>query len=493
MSPYQFAALILVVIGPVLAVARASNIPPSLLLFGVGLASTALPGLPQLRIDPQLVLNLFLPPLIYASAVRLSRHLLRFVFVPGILIGALTVLATVGIVAVSARFVILPGLSWTAGLLLGVVVSVFDTRIFQEAKGAPHVPRAIADTLKARELVARLVILATFALVLEGASSDRLPVMALLEHYALDLPAGILVGLLIGAGMGLLRQRIDTAPVEIAVSVATPYAAALAAVAFGVSAVGAVTAAALVISAVRIDTRTGAPISSSETRISAVAFWEQASLMVSSALFLLAGRALPEALVTIETWSPWRLGLATVALLSLVLLVQAVFSYVSTWAQPVAEACGQSSRRRAAAAAVMTWSSTRSVIGLVIALAVPTSLTDGATFPERDLILVVAALAIVGSVLLQGFTLRAVVDKAGLGGEQEQTREESEARSAMEAAYASPDQRHANGFDAARQALLQLRKQNRIGDEVMVGMLRETDLKSRAVEEGAAPAGPTKP
>jgi NhaP-type Na+/H+ or K+/H+ antiporter len=68
------------------------------------------------------VLNLFLPPLIYASAVRLSRHLLRFVFVPGILIGALTVLATVGIVAVSARFIILPGLSWTAGLLLGVVV-----------------------------------------------------------------------------------------------------------------------------------------------------------------------------------------------------------------------------------------------------------------------------------------------------------------------------------------------------------------------------------
>jgi CPA1 family monovalent cation:H+ antiporter len=337
-----------------------------------------------------------------------------------------------------------------------------------------------------------LVILATFALVLEGASSDRLPVMALLEHYALDLPAGILVGLLIGAGMGLLRQRIDTAPVEIAVSVATPYAAALAAVAFGVSAVGAVTAAALVISAVRINTRTGAPISSSETRISAVAFWEQASLMVSSALFLLAGRALPEALVTIETWSPWRLGLATVALLSLVLLVQAVFSYVSTWAQPVAEACGQSSRRRAAAAAVMTWSSARSVIGLVIALAVPTSLTDGATFPERDLILVVAALAIVGSVLLQGFTLRAVVDKAGLGGEQEQTREESEARSAMEAAYASPDQRHANGFDAARQALLQLRKQNRIGDEVMVGMLRETDLKSRAVEEAAA-ASPIKP
>ena len=64
----------------------------------------------------------------------------------------------------------------------------------------------------------------------------------------------------------------------------------------------------------------------------------------------------------------------------------------------------------------------------------------------------------------------------------------------MEAADANPDQQHANGFDAARQALLELRKQNRIGDEVMVAMLRETDLTSRAEEVDALPgAGPPDP
>ena len=83
MSTYQFVVLILVVIGPVLALARSTGARPSLVLFGVGLASTAMPGLPPLHVDPQLVLNLFLPPLVYASTVRVSWHLLRLTLVPG--------------------------------------------------------------------------------------------------------------------------------------------------------------------------------------------------------------------------------------------------------------------------------------------------------------------------------------------------------------------------------------------------------------------------
>src|SRR3712207_9494280 len=59
---------------------------------------------------------------------------------------------------------------------------------------------------------------------------------------------------------------------------------------------------------------------------------------------------------------------------------------------------------RAAVAGVMSWASTRSVIGLVIALSVPAALPDGHPFAERDLILAVAAVMIVGSVLLQGLT-----------------------------------------------------------------------------------------
>jgi CPA1 family monovalent cation:H+ antiporter len=496
-STYQFVALVLAGIGPVLALARLAKAPDSLVLFGLGLASTYLPGLPETAVDPQLVLNLFLPPLLYASTVRVSWHLLRFTLLPGVVLGALLVLATIAAVAASARFVLLPGLPWTSAVLLGTVAAIFDTRLFHEAKGRPQVPRAVADTLKARELVTRLIVLATFALTLETARAGHFSPAALLEHYALDIPLGILLGFAVGRAVAWARQRIDPAPVEIAVSVATPYGAALLASALGLSVVGAVTTAALAVSAVRIDRHTGAPISSSETRVSATAFWEEVSLMVSSALFFLAGRALPEALRALDNWPLWQPLLAAAGLLALVLLVQFGFAYLAAGLPPVAGALGSDrggGSRRVRAAGVMAWSSTRSVIGLVIALSIPATLPDGRPFPERDLILVVAALAIVGSVLLQGLTLGAVVAGADLSDQGEREREQALARRAVEDALASPGREHANGFDAARQALMHLREEDRIGDERLVAMLRETDLLARAAEGDALPgAGPPNP
>ena len=142
----------------------------------------------------------------------------------------------------------------------------------------------------------------------------------------------------------------------------------------------------------------------------------------------------------------------------------------------------------------MAWSSIRSVIGLVIALSIPATLPDGRPFPERDLILVVAALVIVGSVLVQGLTVRAVVTWANLADEEENEREQDLARRTAEESLASPGREHANGFDVARQTLVRLREQDRIGDEVLVAMLRETDLVARASEGNALPgAGPPNP
>jgi CPA1 family monovalent cation:H+ antiporter len=495
MSTYQFAALVLAGIGPVLALARLAKAPASLVLFGLGLASTHLPGLPQTAVDPQFVLNLFLPPLLYASAVRTSWHLLRFTLLPGAVLGVGLVLATIAAVAVAARFLLLPGLSWPSAVLLGTVAAIFDTRLFHEAEGRPNVPRAIADTLKARELVTRLVVLATFALTVETVRAGRFFPAALLEHYALDIPLGILLGSAVGYAVAWARQRIDPAPVEIAVSIATPYGAALLASVLGLSVVAAVTTAALVVSAVRIDRRTGAPISSSETRVSATAFWEEVSLIVSSVLLFLAGRALPEALRTLDSWPLWQLLLAAAGLLTLVLLVQFGSAYLAAGLRPVAGAIARGDGpRRVRAAGVMAWSSTRSVIGLVIALSIPATLPDGRSFPERDLILVVAALVIVGSVLIQGLTLPAVVAGAGLSDEGERERERALARRIVEDALAAPGAEHANGFDAARQALVRLREEDRIGDERLVAMLREVDLMARASEGDALPgAGPPNP
>jgi CPA1 family monovalent cation:H+ antiporter len=301
----------------------------------------------------------------------------------------------------------------------------------------------------------------------------------------------------VGSAIVWARRRIDPAPVEIAVSIATPYIAALAAEALGISAVAAITVTALVVSAERISTKTGKTISSAEARVSATAFWEEASLMVSSILFFLAGRALPEATSTLEVWPVWRLAGVAGVLLLCILVMQFLLSVPSTLLEPVSNALRArdgKSGPRAAAAGVMAWASTRSVIGLVIALSIPPTLENGSPFPERDLILIIGAFLVVGSVVVQGLTLRAAVIKADLCESGEEDRELDLAKTAIAGAIGDTSGENSESHNAARRALMALRNENRIGDEVLTRMLRETDLHARASEENVMPgAGPPNP
>lgn len=495
MTIYQLAAVILALIGPTLALCGYFKAPASLVLFAAGVASAFIPGLPAVEVQPDLALTLFLPPLIYASTVRVSWLLLRFTLVPGVIVGGALVLATVVVVALAAKLVFLPGLSWTGALFVGAIASIFDTQLFHEAKGRPRVPRAIADVLKARELISRLFILATLTLGEEALNTGEISWVGVAVNYLFDIPAGVVLGIGVGTAIVWARRRIDPAPVEIAVSIATPYLAALAAEALGVSAVAAITTTALLVSAVRIDRRTGATISSAEARISSTAFWEEAGLMVSSVLFFLAGRALPQAVGALEAWPVWRLTGVAAGLLAIVLALQFALSFPTTMTRPIAGALrrrGRGGGTRAAAAGVMAWSSTRSVIGLVIALSIPVTFPDGRPFLERDLILVLAAFLVMGSVVLQGLTLRWAVVRAELCDEGEEDREFETARSAIEAASRAGAQ--SSPHNSARQSLLALRERDAIGDEVLTAMLRETDLNARALQENVMPgAGPPNP
>ena len=497
LTHYHLAALILAVVGPLLALAKRLRIPESMMLFAAGLASTVVPGLPTTAIDADMVMTLFLPPLLYASTVRVSWHLLRFTLLPGAVLGSMMVIVTIVAVAASTRSLFLPGLSWPAALLIGIVAAFFDTRLFHEAKGRPRVPRAIADTLKARELAGRIIILGTLAFVEDRLAGEGNVARHLAENYLLAIPAGVAAGVAVGQAAVWLRRRIEVAPIEIAVSIATPYVAALIAEAFGISGAAAIITSALVVSAIRVDRETGATISSSEARISATAFWEEASLIVSSVVFLLAGRAVPDALEGLGQWPVWQVLGATAGILVVALCVQFAFSLAATRLSPIRSALAErqsGSTSQLAAAAVMTWSSTRSVIALVIALSVPAVTVDGSTFAERDLILAVGALVVIGSILVQGISLPFVVRRAGLADPADDAEEEEKAAQAMREAAQAPGPQHGSAVNAARQQLVRLREQDEIGDEVLTGMLREADLVDRAGEKDALPgAGPPQP
>src|SRR5215212_3554155 len=232
-----------------------AGVPTLFVLVGAGLGSAFLPGVPPLGVDPQFLLSLFLPPLLYAGTVQASVHLLRFALWSGVLAGALLSACTVVAVAAVARL-LLPGLDWAPALLLGVVSAVFDTRLFQEAKGRPHVPRAVSDALKAREMASRVVALSALSMVaasLEAGPPD--PFLAA-GRFLWAVGAGAALGAAIGRAVVWLRERVEPAPVEIAVSIATPYLCSLGARWLGLSLAATIMAGALAVAAVRVDPET---------------------------------------------------------------------------------------------------------------------------------------------------------------------------------------------------------------------------------------------
>ncbi|MFH5925136.1 cation:proton antiporter [Roseomonas xinghualingensis] len=494
MSTLQFVALLLAAIGPLLALAGLVRLPTSLVLVAVGTGTAFLPGLPDGPVDPQVLITLFLPPVIFAASIRVSVHLWRFTLGPGVAIGIGLTAVTIPLIAVAARW-LLPGLGWPPALLLGIIGALFDTRIFHEAEGRPQVPRAIADALKVREMVARILALGVLGLVLHAVDEGAPTPLGAVGRFTWALLAAAAAGWALGRGSVWLRGRVGPAPVEIAVALALPFLCALAAQWLGFSLSATIIAAALTVSSSDVDRETGATRTSPEARISATAFWEEVSLLLSAVLFVLAGRALPHALRALESWPLWQTAGTAAALVLLILGLQFAFSYLAACMPAPAEALRDKEVgvgreiTRLTAAAVMAWACTPSILGIVIALSAPEGMED------RGLTLVVAAFLILAAVVVQGLTLRSAVQAASLGNEEEEKREE-ELAGAVASRAAEGKEDAQDGYDAVRCALLQLRAENHIGDEMLQKMLRETDLSARAAEGPAAAlpgAGPPNP
>jgi CPA1 family monovalent cation:H+ antiporter len=257
MEPALFVALLLAGIGPLLAAAKLLKLPPTLVLAGAGVAVGLLPGAPPIRLDPGIAIALFLPPIIYAANVRVTPQLLRRTILPGSLAGVVVALATIASVALLARWM-LPGLGGAQAVLIGVVAALFDTRLFHEAEGRPQVPRALADAMKAREIAARIVALTAFTLALEALSEQSAPSAT---EAALDvgwsLVGGAAAGIAIGRAVLWLRDR--TSPRRSRSRSPSPRptwpgsARSCSASRWPVS----VTAAALTVSAARVDAESG--------------------------------------------------------------------------------------------------------------------------------------------------------------------------------------------------------------------------------------------
>jgi monovalent cation/hydrogen antiporter len=302
------------------ALASWLNVPYPIVLVVGGLALALVPGVPTVELEPDLVLTIFLPPLLYSAAffsdLRALRQDVRAISVTAIGLVILTAVA----VAVAAHQVI--GMSWPMAFALGAIVSPTDPVAATALMRRVGAPRRIVNVIEGESLIndaAALVLYRTAVAAAVGGSFSLFD--ASLEFVGAAV-GGIAIGLAVGFVITEIRRRLDDVPTEITISLLTGYAAFLPAEELGLSGVLAAVTAGIYLG-------WNAPhIASPQMRLQGAAVWEILVFLLNATLFILIGLQLPEAVDGLEQLSAAELA-GYAALVTIVILATR-FAWVFT-------------------------------------------------------------------------------------------------------------------------------------------------------------------
>jgi monovalent cation/hydrogen antiporter len=399
--------------------ARLVRVPYPILLVLGGLVLGFVPGMPAVELPPELVLVAFLPPLLYWSGFFSSPRDLR-ADARAISTAAVgLVLATTVAVAVAAHAAV-DGLSWPAAFALGAIVSPTDPLAATAIARRLGVPRRLITLLEGESLVNDATALVAYRVAVAAAVSGGFVLWQAGLRFLVGATGGVLVGLLVGWLVAEVRRRLDDPVVEIVISVVTGYVAFLPAEQLGVSGVLAAVTAGLYVG-------WRAPeLSSPSTRLLGFSFWEVMVYLANAVLFILVGLQLQPILSHLG-------GTAVAVLVGQAVLVSAVVIAVRLgWVFTVPYLIRlldrrQAQRMRRAGARerlVVGWSGMRGAVSLAAALALPED------FPMRNLLLFLTFAVILATLVLQGLTLPTLIRRLRLTGDGAEEQEELRARMA---------------------------------------------------------------
>ena len=408
---------LLVAVAVLAAAARAVDIPYPIVLVVGGLALGLLP-LPDVTLDPDLVLVIFLPPLLYSAAFFANLNDLRADLRVISLQAIGLVLATMCVVAVVAHALI-EDLPWGAAFALGAIVAPTDPLAATEIARRMSVPRRVVSIVEGESLVNDGTALVAYRVAVAAAVGGGFSLWEAGLEFLVGAVGGILVGLAAGWLICEIRRRLDDVPVEITISLLSGYAGYLPAEAlhpFGYHLSG-------VLAAVTTGIVVGwqAPrISSAPMRLQGYAVWEILVFLLNALLFVLIGLQLPLILDQLSGEPAASLLGYAVAVSLAVILTRMLWGHSLVFAVRALDRRPQQRTRRASwrIRTVIGWAGMRGSVSLAAALALPTD------FPFRDLVLFLTFSVIFATVVLQGLTLPALIRALRLPDDDQEAREE---------------------------------------------------------------------
>ena len=399
---------VLVSVAVLNVVATRIGIPYPIVLVLGGLALGFLPGMPEVELDPDLVLLVFLPPLLYVAAFFSELHAMRGYA------RALS-LTSVGLVLLTTVLVAVPGhlvldLPWPMAFALGAIVSPTDPVAATAIMRRLHAPRLIVNFVEGESLVNDAAALIAYRVAVVAAVEGAFSLLDASLEFVLAAAGGVAVGLAVGYVVGEIRRRLDDPQTEITISLVTGYAAFLPAEQLHLSGVLSVVTGGLYLG-------WRAPgLASPPTRLQVSAVWDVLTFLLNATLFVLIGLQLPVVLDSL-TGQPLSELLGYAALVSVVVIgTRFAWSFTVPYiVRALDRRPGQRERRVGAAArAVIAWSGLRGAVSLATALALPLETDAGAPLPGRDLIVFVTFAVVLVTVVGQGLTLPALIRRLGV-------------------------------------------------------------------------------
>lgn len=413
--------LLLVAIALALFAQRLATPRPIVLAVGgvvVGLAWHLVPGVRAVKMSPELILALFLPPVLtwaaYSVPLGAFRSNLRWILL--LVVGL--VLATALAAAAVAR-ALEPALPLAAALALGALIAPPDSVAATSVAGRLGLRNRLVIILEGEGLMNDATSIILYNLAIAVVVKHHFSWGGGLLEFVRDVPVGVAFGLAVGWIAVAIRSRISDPVLETAFSLIVPYVAYLVAEWVDSSAVLAVVAFGLYLR--RRATEIGAPAS----WLVGDTVWRTVSFMIEGLVFLLIGvelgSAAEEGLRLEALWQGAVISVAIIAVrMAWMHLVPRIVYLISS---PSGDEPASSAERT-----VLGWAGMRGVVSLALALAIPTHTFAGTPFPERHWLITVAFVVVFVTLIVQGLTLAPLIRWLGVGDPGRSRREERAVR-----------------------------------------------------------------
>lgn len=407
--PFYLSLIVAIVL--LIMLANKIKVAYPVLLVVAGLLISFIPGIPTIKIDPELIFIIFLPPLLYEAAWSISwKELWKWRRVIGSFAFIVVFLTAITVAFVANYFI--PGFSLALGFLLGGIVSPPDAVSAGAILKFVKVPKRMSSILEGESLLndASSLIILRFAMIAVATGQFIWHEAAL--SFSWMLVGGVGIGLLIGWIFMKGHKYLPTdANMDTILTIVAPYIMYISAEEVHSSGVLAVVSGGLLLSNHRHR------ILSASSRLRGINVWESFAFVLNGLVFMLIGLDLPEITSGLEGVSlsaAIGYGLLITGVLIVVRILSAYGAVIITLiARNFIKVADASPGFKAPV--ILGWTGMRGVVSLAAALSIPIQLYPGGPdFPQRNLILFITFIVILTTLLLQGLTLPFLIKKVNM-------------------------------------------------------------------------------